>query len=100
ARPVRPAEQPPTPPLGLPAIPWPADNPYSAAKCELGRLLYFDKRLSSDGTVACASCHKPSLTFTDGLPIAVGIHGKKGVRNAPIDVNRAYSAIVPNPKAP
>ncbi|MBZ5635296.1 MAG: cytochrome-c peroxidase [Acidobacteriia bacterium] len=46
-------------PLGLLPIPWPADNPYSAAKVDLGRLLYFDKRLSADNTVSCTTCHIP-----------------------------------------
>jgi cytochrome c peroxidase len=45
------------PPLGLVPIPWPDDNAYSAAKAELGKLLYFDARLSADNSVACASCH-------------------------------------------
>src|SRR5262245_11938366 len=49
----------PAVPLGLEPIPWPQDNPYSPEKAELGRLLYFDKRLSVDQTVACASCHHP-----------------------------------------
>jgi cytochrome c peroxidase len=46
-------------PLGLLPLEWPKDNPYSPDKAELGRLLYFDKRLSKDGTIACASCHSP-----------------------------------------
>ena len=47
----------PKPPLGLPPVPVPADNPITAAKVELGKMLYFDKRLSKDGTVSCATCH-------------------------------------------
>ncbi len=46
-------------PLGLPALPVPEDNPMTAEKVELGKLLYFDKRMSKDGTVSCATCHDP-----------------------------------------
>lgn len=78
-------------PLGLLPIQWPADNPYSKKKVELGKLLYFDKRLSADGTVACANCHHPKFAFGDGLPVSSGIKGQKGGRSAPIVLNRAYS---------
>lgn len=69
----------------------PADNPMSAAKVELGRLLYFDKRLSADDTVACASCHAPANGFTDNAPVSTGIRGQKGGRSAPTVINRALS---------
>ncbi|MGH9632137.1 MAG: cytochrome-c peroxidase, partial [Bryobacteraceae bacterium] len=78
-------------PLGLVPIQWPEDNPYSKAKVELGKLLYFDKRLSADGTVSCATCHHPKFAFTDGKPVSVGIQGQKGGRSAPTVINRAYS---------
>ena len=84
-------DTPPKPPLGLPPVQWPADNPYSREKAELGRLLYFDNRLSSDHSVACASCHAPELGFTDGKPVSTGIKGQKGGRSAPTVINRAYS---------
>jgi cytochrome c peroxidase len=84
-------EKPPKPPLGLPPVQWPEDNPYSAAKEELGRLLYFDKRLSSDGTVSCATCHAPEKGFTDGAAVSTGIGSQKGGRSAPTVINRAYS---------
>ncbi len=83
----------PKPPLGLPPIPWPADNPYSPEKEELGRLLYYDKRLSSDNTVACASCHAPESAFTDGKAFSSGIKGQLGGRSAPTVINRAYSTL-------
>jgi cytochrome c peroxidase len=83
--------QPPAPPLGLPPIIWPEDNPYTPEKRELGWLLYFDKRLSSDGTVACASCHAPAHAFGDAAPVSTGIKGQKGGRSAPTIINRAYS---------
>jgi cytochrome c peroxidase len=78
-------------PAGLPPIAWPAGNPYSPEKAELGRYLYFDRRLSADATVSCASCHDPRYGFTDGAPLSTGIRGQKGTRSAPTIVNRAYS---------
>ena len=79
------------PPLGLPPLSWPANNPYSAAKVELGRYLYFDKRLSADETVSCASCHDPKFAFTDGAAVSTGIETQKGNRSAPTIINRAYT---------
>src|SRR5258706_1983370 len=81
----------PKAPLGLPPLSWPANNPYSADKVELGRLLYFDKRLSADESVACASCHAPEHAFTDGAAVSTGIKSQKGGRSAPTVINRAYS---------
>jgi cytochrome c peroxidase len=78
-------------PLGLPSVEWPKNNPYSAAKVELGRYLYFDKRLSADGTISCASCHEPKYAFTDGSAVSEGIRGQKGTRSAPSVINRAFS---------
>jgi cytochrome c peroxidase len=84
----------PTPPLGLlPVIFWPEDNPYSAPKAELGRLLYFDTRLSSDNTVSCATCHAPSAAYTDNLPVSLGIAKQKGGRSAPTVINRAFTTM-------
>lgn len=77
-------------PLGLPPVPWPKDNPYTQKKAELGRLLYFDKRLSSNGTVSCATCHSVEHGFTDNRPIAVGIDGNKGTRHSPTVINAGY----------
>lgn len=78
-------------PLGLLPLQFPKDNAYSADKRELGRLLYYDKRLSADGTVSCATCHDPALAFTDGKAVSDGIGGQKGGRSAPTVFNRAYS---------
>ena len=61
----------PSPPAGFDAVPVPDDNPITAEKVELGRFLFFDKRLSLDGTYSCASCHQPEKAFTDGLDRAV-----------------------------
>ena len=79
-----------TVPLGLPPIPWPANNPYSKKKAELGRLLYFDKRLSTDGTISCGSCHSIPRAFTDRNPVSEGIHGRRGTRHSPTVINAAY----------
>lgn len=79
------------PPKGLPPIPWPADNPYTPEKAELGRLLYFDKRLSSNETVSCASCHDPRLTYGDRKKIAIGIFGHAGTRHSPTVINSGYN---------
>jgi cytochrome c peroxidase len=78
-------------PLGLLPIQWPADNPYSPEKAELGKLLYFDRRLSMDNSVSCASCHHPTFAWGDGSPVSIGIRGQQGKRSAPVVFNRAYS---------
>src|SRR5690242_6375495 len=54
------------PPLGLPPLPVPGQNPPTAATIALGRRLFYDVRLSSDGSLSCASCHNPRLGFSDG----------------------------------
>lgn len=82
-----------TPPLGLPAIPWPEDNPYTKEKAELGRLLYFDKRLSSDQTISCATCHNVPCGYSDCREIAIGIKDRKGTRHSPTIINNAYASI-------
>ena len=69
-------------PLGLVEIEWPKDNGYTPAKAELGWLLFFDNRLSSDATVSCANCHAPAHAFSDGQPVSLGIGGQKGKRSA------------------
>ena len=81
---------PPKPPLGLPAVNWPTDNPYSAARVELGWYLFFDPRLSANGTVSCATCHPPTHAFAGGGPAPVGVTGKPLRRRAPTIINRAY----------
>ncbi len=78
-------------PLGLDLyMPVPEDNPLTAEKVALGRRLFFDPILSRDYTLSCSSCHDPRRAFTDGLPVAVGIQGRQGTRNAPTLVNRVY----------
>lgn len=82
-------------PKGLPQRLWdvmvPEKNPVTPAKIALGRRLYFDKRLSADGAVSCASCHDPEKGFADGRPVAEGVGGQKGVRNSPTVLNAAFN---------
>jgi len=80
-------------PLGLDeeAFKVPQDNPMTKEKIELGRLLFFDKRLSANNTIACASCHMPALAFSDGQAVSSGIHHLQGGRSAPTAINRGFS---------
>ena len=77
-------------PAGMVPPPVPADNPMSPAKVELGRRLFFDIRLSGPGYMACATCHKPELAFTDGRKVAIGVTGQRHSRNTPTLTNVAY----------
>src|SRR5229473_545095 len=61
----------------------PADNPQTPEKISLGQKLFFDRRLSVDGTVSCSTCHDPAFAFTDRKPTSVGVQGRVGQRNAP-----------------
>jgi cytochrome c peroxidase len=79
-------------PTGFPVPRVPSDNPMTSEKVELGRQLFHDPRLSGDGTVACASCHRPDLTYTDGRSRAVGIQGNIHPRSAMSLTNVAYNA--------
>lgn len=77
--------------LGLkPSVPFPVDNPYSIAKVELGKTLFFDERLSKDNTVSCGSCHDPEKGWADGVRNGIGIGGQVGKRNTPTIINTAY----------
>jgi cytochrome c peroxidase len=69
----------------------PDGNPLSEAKVELGRLLYFDQRLSRDDTVACATCHDPAHGFAEPRKTSQGVGGQIGARNAPTITNRLFS---------
>ncbi|MCI0359976.1 MAG: cytochrome-c peroxidase [Planctomycetaceae bacterium] len=79
------------PPLGLKPLTIPADNPLTADKVELGKQLYFDKRLSRDDTISCASCHDPKKGWSNGEAFATGVRGQVGGRSAPTIINAAYS---------
>jgi len=71
-------------------IPTPSDNPITDEKVELGRKLFFDKRLSVNNTVACATCHVPEYAFTDRLQVSRGIEGRETERNSPSILNSAF----------
>ena len=77
-------------PLGLKPVPVPKNNPQTAEKIALGKQLYFEKRLSKDSTVSCASCHAPDKGFSNGERFATGVGGAKGGRSAPSVINAAY----------
>ncbi|HUG91715.1 MAG TPA: cytochrome c peroxidase [Planctomycetaceae bacterium] len=81
----------PAGPRGLPPLKHPADNPPTAAKILLGKQLYFDPRLSRDGTISCASCHDPKKGYSNGEQFAKGVGGKLGDRNSPTVINAAYN---------
>ncbi|MFO0985328.1 MAG: cytochrome c peroxidase [Planctomycetota bacterium] len=77
-------------PLGLPELPVPADNALTAAKVELGKQLFFDKRLSKDGSAACETCHLPELGWTDAKPFSTKVGGELNTRHTPTLWNVAY----------
>jgi cytochrome c peroxidase len=81
-------------PTGLnaltPVVYVPAANPITKAKLELGKQLYFDPRVSKDGTVSCATCHNPEKGWTDQAPFSAGIDGQTGSRSAPTVLNTVY----------
>ena len=79
-------------PPGFPPPPVPGDNPMSAAKVELGRRLFYDRRLSGNGTLSCASCHEQRRAFTDGRAQAIGSTGESHQRSAMSLTNVAYNA--------
>ena len=86
------AEEEEAPPLGLVAVEHPESNPFTEAKRALGEKLFFDKLLSRDGSVSCASCHKPDEAFAQrGVARAQGVDGKGGRRNVPSLLNVAFA---------
>ena len=80
-----------SPPLGLPPVPYPQDNPQSPEKIALGKKLFNDTRFSTTGKVSCATCHAAEKAFTDSpLSVSKGINDFTGTRNAPTVVNAVY----------
>ena len=69
----------------------PADNPQTPEKISLGRKLFFDRRLSADGTVSCSTCHDPAFAYTDTKSTSIGIKGRVGQRNAATVLNALYN---------
>lgn len=84
-------------PRGLPADVWqsliPPDNPLTPEKIALGEKLFFDKRLSLDRTVSCATCHDPAMGFADSNAVGIGIELKKGARNSPTIANAVFNEL-------
>ncbi|HYM59929.1 MAG TPA: MbnH family di-heme enzyme [Thermoanaerobaculia bacterium] len=80
-------------PKGFDPPPVPADNPITPAKIELGRRLFYDKRLSRNGKQSCASCHQQAKAFTDGAAVATGSTGERHFRNAMTLTNVAYQPV-------
>ena len=77
-------------PPGFPAPPLNTDNPLTQASVELGRKLFFERRLSKDALISCGSCHIPERAFSDTVPLSIGVHGTVGLRNSPTLANLAY----------
>jgi cytochrome c peroxidase len=80
--------------VALPATsPEPKDNPTTKAKAELGKVLFFDPRLSIDGTISCNSCHNLMAGGDDSRPVSVGIKGQRGGRSAPTVWNSGFNTV-------
>ena len=80
----------PEPLAALPPMPIPADNPMTDAKIELGKHLFFDARLSGDGSIGCVDCHDPKLGWGDGNDLGRGYPGTMHWRNSQTVVNSGY----------
>lgn len=72
----------------------PADNPMTAEKVELGRHLFYEKRLSINNQFSCASCHIQAIAFTDGKPVAIGATGESHPRNSMSLANIGYNSVL------
>ena len=78
-------------PKGFPPMPIPDDNPLTVEGVELGRKLFFEKRLSVDNSISCSSCHAPENAFSDSRQFSLGINGQEGNRQAMVIQNIAWS---------
>jgi cytochrome c peroxidase len=88
ANPIAPV---PPPPLGIDSSLTDLPDPPTPARIRLGRWLFYDKRLSADGTVACATCHRPEHAYSEPTAVSTGIRGQKGGRKAPSFINQAWT---------
>jgi cytochrome c peroxidase len=77
-------------PAFFPPIQQPEDNVATVYGVELGKMLFFEKALSIDSTISCASCHRPELSFAESSQFSTGVKGRIGIRNAPALVNLAW----------
>ncbi len=75
----------------LPAIsPIPSDNSMTPEKIELGKMLFFEPRISASGVISCATCHNPAMGYADRIPLATGHAGQVGERNTPTVLNSGF----------
>src|SRR5204863_7953172 len=81
----------PKSPLGLDIELASLEEPPTPERIRLGRWLFYDRRLSGDGTVACSTCHRPENAFSEPTPVSSGIRGQKGKRKAPSFINQAIT---------
>lgn len=77
-------------PEGFPGVEYPEGNEYSYARWKLGKHLFFEKSLSRDQSISCASCHLPSFAFSDTTRVSLGVENIPGLRNSPSLANVAY----------
>ncbi len=77
-------------PKGFPAIDFPEGNEFTKARWDLGKRLFFEPAMSLDSTISCASCHQPSLAFSDEVAFSKGVNEALGTRNSPSLANVAY----------
>lgn len=77
-------------PNGFPNIETPEGNEFTTARWELGKKLFFDPIMSVDSSISCASCHQPSLAFSDKVSLSLGVEQRLGTRNSPSLANVAY----------
>jgi len=87
---LAPAPPVPEPPLGLPTVQSPKDNPQTPEKVYLGKQLFFDKRLSKDGSASCETCHLHEKGWTDGLALSTKVGGAVNTRHTPTLYNVAF----------
>jgi cytochrome c peroxidase len=80
-------------PKGLPDVKAPENNPISAERAALGKQLFFDKRLSKDGSTSCETCHVPEKGWTDGEVLSTKVGGAKAARHSPTMMNVAYNNV-------
>jgi len=80
-------------PKGFPDLVVPTDNPLNDAKIELGKFLFYDKKLSSDNNIACSNCHFQKYGFSDTAIVSTGVSGENGTRNSPGIINAAWNGI-------
>lgn len=75
-------------------LPFPDNNRYTRARADLGKALFFDPRLSADGSIACASCHRPQFSWTDSAPTSIGVPGRPLGRRSPTILNLAWAEVL------